>query len=308
VRPPGAEVQDLRDRFWQDVFVARGATNLAIARDAVAFTLLAVGVYAFDKLVIPEVPIGVDVAPYEVAGGVLALLLVLRTNAGYERWWEARKLWGGIVNATRNLVITAAAHGPDDPAWRGRVARWTAALAHVTRRSLRGERDLPEVAALLGPDDAARLAAARHMPTEAASQIDALLREGLDRPGAVGFAFQEALRRRAELIDHLGGCERILKSPLPPAYGINIRRFLFLFLVTLPWALLTRVEGLTPVVTLLVAFPLLSLDEIGTQLQNPFSRQNLGHLPLDEICAGIEADLLAFAAEPPSSGKEGAIS
>jgi putative membrane protein len=302
------QVEDLRDRFWHDVFAARGAINFAIARDATIFTLIALGVYWFDTFVIPEVPLGIDVAPYELAGGVLALVLVLRTNAGYERWWEGRKLWGGIVNATRNLLITAAEHGPDDPAWRGRLARWTAAFAHVSRRSLRGERDLPEVAALLGPGAAARLAAARHMPTEAARQIDALLREGLDRPGAVGFAFQEALRRRAELIDHYGGCERILKSPLPSSYGINIRRFLVLFLVTLPWVLLKRVEALTPVVTLLVAFPLLSLDEIGAQLQNPFWRQNLGHLPLDDICAGIEADLLAFDPDTPSSGKEGAIS
>src|SRR5262245_52778875 len=80
VPPTRVQVDDLRDRFWHDVFVARGATNLAIARDAALFTLLAFGIYGFDKLVIPEVPIGVDVAPYEVAGGVLALLLILRTN------------------------------------------------------------------------------------------------------------------------------------------------------------------------------------------------------------------------------------
>jgi putative membrane protein len=293
----GAE--DLRDRFWHDVLAARGAATWVVTRDAAIFTLLALGVCVLDKVVFPHASFSVDVAPYEVAGGVLALLLVLRTNAGYDRWWEARKLWGGITNSTRNLVLTAAVHGPDDPAWRDLLARWTAAFAHVTRRSLRGERELPEVARLLGPDPAARLASARHMPTEAARQIDRLLRDAFARPGADGFAFQEALRRRAELIDHIGGCERILKSPLPRPYAVYIRRFLVLFLVTLPEAMLSRVEWyLTPVVTLLVAYPLLALDEVGAQLQNPFWVDHLGHLPLDDICAAIEADLLALAAAP----------
>jgi putative membrane protein len=223
----------------------------------------------------------------------------LRTNAGYDRWWEARKLWGGMVNASRNLLITAVAHGPDDPAWRESLARRTAAFAHSCRRSLRFERDIPEVERLLGPEDAARLAAAWHMPTEAARQIDLLLREAFSRPGTDPFAFQEALRRRAELIDHYGGCERILKSPLPRVYSVNIRRFIVLFLVTLPWALLDRVVWLTPFITCLVAFPLLSLDEIGTQLQNPFWVNHLGHLPLDGFCATIERDLLALADTHP---------
>jgi putative membrane protein len=299
--PAKSIVDDLRDRFWHDVFSRRGASKFAAARDTAIFTLLSIGVVVFDRLVVPDVSFGIDVAPYEVAGAALGLLLVLRTNAGYDRWWEARKLWGGIVNSTRNLVITAATHGPDEQTWRHRVACWTAAFAHASRRSLRFERELPEIAALVGPHAANHLARARHLPGEAARQIDILLREGFTQPGADGFAFQEAIRRRAELIDHIGACERILKTPLPRAYGINIRRFLVLFLATLPWAMLNRVGPyMTPLVTFLVAYPLFSLDEIGAQLQNPFWTDHLGHLPLDDICAQLEIDLLALAAEPPS--------
>lgn len=295
--PPDVFDVELRDRFWHDVFAARGAAKWQVARDAAVFTALSVAVCLVHYVLPPN--LGVDVAPYEVAGAALGLLLVLRTNAGYDRWWEARKLWGGIVNASRNLVITALEHGPDDPAWRGLVARRTAAFAHSARRSLRRQRDVPEIAALLGPAEAARIAAARHMPAEVARRIDAALRDAFEPTGPAPFAFQEALRRRAELIDHVGACERILKSPLPRAYGINIRRFLVLFLATLPFALLDRVGWLTPLVTLTVAYPLLSLDEIGAQLQNPFWTDHLGHLPLDDICSAIEADLLALAADPP---------
>ncbi|HEV7223249.1 MAG TPA: bestrophin family ion channel, partial [Pirellulales bacterium] len=61
----------------------------------------------------------------------------------------------------------------------------------------------------------------------------------------------------------------------------------------LPFALITRVGWLTPLVTVLVAYPLLALDQIGAELQQPFSKASLNHLPLDEICATIEGNLLA---------------
>ena len=93
----------------------------------------------------------------------------------------------------------------------------------------------------------------------------------------------------------IGGCERIRKTPLPRAYAINIRRFIFLFLATLPFALLNRVGNwLTAPVTVLVAYPILALDQIGVELQNPFDTRNLGHLPLDAICETIERNLLAL--------------
>jgi putative membrane protein len=269
-----------------------------VTRDVLIFTLFAFGVYALDWWVIhPGVLVlGVDVTPFEVAGVALGLLLVLRTNAGYDRWWEGRKLWGGIVNQSRELAVTTLVNGPDDPRWRAQLVRWTAAFAHASRRSLRGERELPEVAALLGDEEAARLAAARHMPTAASVRLAALLREARERPGVDPVVLLPAEESRDKLLDHLGGCERILKSPLPSVYGIHIRRFILLFLLALPFGLLDRLHWLTPVVTFFVAYPLLVLDQVGVELQNPFDTSNLGHLPLDDICATIEGDLLALVA------------
>ena len=110
-----------------------------------------------------------------------------------------------------------------------------------------------------------------------------------------GFAFIQIDRERALLIDHIGACERIVKTPLPRAYSINIRRFIVFFLLTLPFSLLHLLDNdwLVPFITMLVAAPLLALDQIGVELQNPFSTSNLSHLPLDDISAGIERNLLA---------------
>jgi putative membrane protein len=279
--------------FWLDAVAIKGAVTLQITVRVLIFTLIALAVCVVNYLIPPN--LGVGVAPYEVAGAALAALLVLRTNAGYERWWEGRKLWGGMVNQSRILATAALTYGPDDPAWRKEIVRWTAAFAHASRLDVRGQRDTSGMVALLGPDSAAEIAAAHHLPTAVSLHIAALLRVAYEQHGMDRLAFAQAEAARCQLIDYLGGCERILKTPLPRAYGINIRRFILLFLATLPFSLLDVVGWLTPLVEFLVAYPILALDEIGVELQNPFSPRNLGHLPLDEICLTIERDVLAIA-------------
>ena len=104
--------------------------------------------------------IALAIAPFEFAGAALGLLLILRTNAGYDRWWEARIVWGGIVNQSRNLVIGAMAYGPNDLAWREKFVRW-AACSPIRRGSVYGANSLrPEITNLVGPDDARRIATA----------------------------------------------------------------------------------------------------------------------------------------------------
>jgi len=281
--------------FWSEAFAWKGAATRRVLPPVALFCVISTLVYAASRV---GADLGIRVGPHEIAGAVLGLILVLRTNAGYERWWEGRRLWGGIVNQARNLTTVALSYGPSDPRWREEVVRWTITFAHVARRSLRGERELPEVAALLGPGPAARVAAAVHMPTAVARRIGELLREAHSGCVLDGFAFQEAERQRATLIDHIGGCERILKTPLPRVYSIEMRRFIALFLVTLTFALISKDLGwVTVLLVALVAYAILTVDLIGSELQNPFAPRNLGALPLDDICRTIEGDLLGLLAE-----------
>ncbi len=285
-----------REGFWREALAVHGSITPHVMPIVLVFGLIAIGICGVAWLVdwLFQLPFGLEITPYEFAGAVLGLLLVLRTNAGYDRWWEARKLWGGIVNQSRNLVIGAMSYGPTNPEWREQVVRWAAAFPHVARHSLRGEQPSSEVANLVGPENAKQIASAEHMPSFVALKLSDLLREACERFAMDRFAFIQVDRERALLIDHIGACERILKTPLSRAYSIKIRRFILLFLLTLPLALLHRTDGdwLVPLITMLVAYPLLSLDQIGIELENPFSTSNLSHLPLDEISAAIEANVL----------------
>lgn len=287
-----------REDFWVEVFKVHGSVTPYVIVRVLIFTLFGVFVYFVDRAV--EFETSLAVAPYEIIGVVLALLLVIRTNAGYDRWYEARKLWGGIVNQSRNLATIGAVYGPQNPQWQDRFARWTAAFSHTCRHTLRGETDMCDMESLLGKPDASRLAAAPHAPMYVANRLACMLREAVASQEMDRFAFMQAEHERAALIDHVGACERIMKTPLAQVFSIKIRRFLFLYLIALPVAIVDKAGITTPFILMVVAYPLLSLDQIGIELQSPFSCSRLSHLPLDEISAKIERDVFdsqRFSAE-----------
>jgi putative membrane protein len=294
-----AEIQ-----FWHEALMISGSALPLVLPRALVIGLFALAVTAIDRN--DRLPnLRIEITPFEVAGGALGVLLVLRTNAGYERWWEGRKLWGGIVNQSRNLAIAALSYGPDELAWRGRVISTTAAFAYAAKTTLRGDRNPDDIVRLLGPRGAAEVFGADHMPSAVSRRLGDALRDARDRLGMDGFSLMRIDQERATLIDHVGACERILKTPLPLAYRIEIRRFLILFLAVTPLALVDRIEWLTPFVTVLIALPLLAIDKIGTELQNPFLSSGLSRLPLDDICATIERNLLALLKPPSVSDLDG---
>lgn len=294
-----------RKRFWRDALTWHGTVTPLVMPRVLLFGLLGLVVGLAHQVYNWE---GLGSGPVQFTAALLALLLVLRTNAGYERWWEARKLWGGIVNQSRNLAIGGLTYGPRDGEWRDRFVRYTAAFSHVSRRSLREEREVPELVSLLrDAGEAERVARAQHMPSYVARVLSALLREAVESGSMDRFALIAVDRERTQLIDHLGGCERILRTPLPHIHTIKLRRFIVLYLFALPIAVVGAQWWLPGLVTALVAYPLLAIDQIAAELENPFSRKNLNHLPLDTLCETIQGNLLALleADEPLAMTRPG---
>jgi putative membrane protein len=292
-----------RRDFWREVLAIHGSVTPYIRQRVFVFGLWAALVWIVAAWTGIEATLGV--AHYEIVGVVLALLLVLRTNSGYDRWWEGRKLWGGIVNQSRNLAMIGVAYGPRDPEWRDALLRWTAAFPHLARHSLRGERDLSDMAGLLNSEELRQVQTADHIALDGSMQVARLLETALANGEINEFAFMQAEQQRSELIDHLGACERILNTPLAKVVSIKIRRFLFLFLIVLPMAIAERCGALTPFLQVLVAYPLLSLDQIGIELENPFSVRRLSHLPLQDIGDTIQRNILALGEKPELARQNG---
>ena len=241
---------------------------------------------------------------FEYFSAVLGLLLIIRVNAGIDRWWEARKIWGSIVNQSRNLAIIAYTYSTDKRELGPQFLHWVAAWPHIMRESLRREEKLGEVTELLGAEEAQRIRKSGHMPTYVGARIAQLLVK-LREHGLDDFAFQRAERERALLIDAIGACERIRNTPIPLALAIKTRRFILLFVALLPFALIDRMGYLyIPFVVGIVSYPLFALDEIGAELQNPFSPRNVSHLPLNGICDTIEENVLSLRSSETESIKQ----
>lgn len=287
--------------FWNEVFTLHNSVTPCIKWRMIAFGSLATLIWAVGTYThfIPKT----DIAPYELVGAALAVLLMLRTNTGYDRWYEGRKLWGGIVNQSRNLAQIGLVYGPRDRGWREEFISWVAAFPHACRHSLRGETAIDDMNGLLGREDCAKLGEAQHLPLYVSNRIARLLQEALDAGQMDRFAFMQAEQQRNQLIDHIGACERILKTPLAAALSVKIRRFLFLYLVALPFGIFDRAGMATPLIVMLVAYPLLSLDQISIELQNPFSKLRLSHLPLDDICMTIQKNLQALLDADPTEAE-----
>ena len=234
-----------------------------------------------------------DVTPFEYTGVVLGLVLVFRTNAGHERWWEARKLWGGIVNQSRNIVIEALNYGEhnsndNDSSWRKELVKWTIAFPYAARELLRNGKNFDNLSDVLTEQELEELKSAVHMPLFVANKIASLIQQAKINHYIDGFAFIKLEDQRSFLIDYIGACERILKTPMPLVYAIKARRVILIFLLILPFSLLEKLGFDAVFIFFMVAYPLLSLDRIGIELQNPFDTRNLSHLPLNTICDTIK--------------------
>ncbi len=275
------------DNFLRVALMWRGSVT-----PRVLVSVLITAIYTYSLIIIDEryykLP-HFEITPFEYTGAILGLVLVFRTNAGHERWWEARKLWGGIVNQSRNLLIMVWQYSADNPQWRKEISKWIITFPFAIKESLRQQKKFDDLKDILSEQEITELKNAQHSPVYVSSKIAELLNDARNKQTIDLFTFQEMEKQRSLLIDYLGGCERILKTPMPLVYVIKTRRLILLYLLLLPFSLIAPVGLMAIFITVLVAYPLFSLDRIGYELQNPFLIKSLSHLPLETICLGIKS-------------------
>lgn len=240
-------------------------------------------------------PLGSSVVLHSLVGVALGLLLVFRTNASYDRYWEGRRLWGGIVNETRNLVRGATVHLADDRSLLRALTRWTVVFPWAVMSTLRGETNFGPALEDLGPRDAAAMGAAHHPALFAAQRMTAILHDARRR-GLISDIVMTSLDANIQqLVDFLGGCERIRKTPLPFAYVVHLRRALIIYCFSLPFALVESFGWFTILDVLFVAYTFFGIEEIGVEIEGPFG-DDANDLPLLDICETIHRNLYSLAA------------
>ena len=228
--------------------------------------------------------------PLSLTSSALSLLLVFRTNSSYQRFVDARALWGSVVNRCRHLVRSSLAYIPGQGQRKAAIQRWVCAFAHCVRLHQRAPlQAVPEaVAHLLRPAEAAMLAASAHRPNFCLHMLSALVAASVPDTGDA-LRVDEDLR---SLGDTLGGTERIYRTPIPPSYTRLTSRLLLVWLLFMPIALYTEIRLHALLVSPLLVLVLFGIDAIGVELEEPFAL-----LPLATLCDCIEvqtAELMAL--------------
>ncbi len=244
-------------------------------------------------------PPSIPVTGHTLIGAVLGLLLVFRTNSSYDRFWEGRKLWGAIVNDSRNLGRLATTLLMNDPELLRRLLRWSMVFPWSVCSRLQGSKEIGCDTDDLPKADVELTERAEHIPLAVArrmtEQVEIARQRGLISDIQQSL-FDDIFSR---LIDSLGACERIHNTPLPFAYMVHLRRALIIFLSTLPLAIVREFGWVTIPATLLISYVMLGIEEIGVEIEDPFGSDE-NDLPLRSICENIESnlrDLLPASAE-----------
>jgi|UPI0005851B98 ion channel-forming bestrophin family protein len=221
---------------------------------------------------------------------ILSLLLIFRTNTAHERFWEGRKLWGSLVNTVRNLArgicVVVEERGMSDRVEKEAALRLAIAFAVAMKLHLRHNSVNKELKALMSPSQYLKLKEINHPPLEIALWLGEYLQSRY-RYSLLNVYQLTALQKLVdELVDILGGCERIIKTPMPLLYAIFLKQLLILYCLILPVELVENLHWWTIPVMALMSFTLFGIEELGSELENPFGRDP-NDLPLDEICRTI---------------------
>lgn len=227
---------------------------------------------------------------HSILGVILGLFLVLRTNTAYDRWWEGRKLWGQLVNDTRQLAVKISTYLPleleeDRAFFKRMIPNITFAMKHHLRDSrMVGEMDITD------DEHKRRIISSKHRP----NIINKLMMERVNKLRKNDLLSAEQLfiidKEIKGFTDIIGACERIKSTPIPYSYSMFIKKFLFIYSITLPMTFIGEFGYWSIILVVLAFYFLMSVELISEEIEDPFGK-DVNDLPLDDLCVKIKRNV-----------------
>ena len=242
-----------------------------------------VGITYFPKALFLEKLINV----YSLVGFVISLLLVFRTNTAYDRWWEGRRKWGELVNDSRNLAIklSAVLSDEEDRAYFKRMIPnfVFAAKEHLRKGVLFEQLEL-------STEEIEVLSKKNHVPLAISELMYKKLIE-LKKAGKISEEeFLSFDKNVNAFMDSVGACERIKNTPIPFSYSLFIKKFIFIYVTTLPLAFVIQFGYFSALIATFVFYVLVSMEVLAEEIEDPFGSDD-NDLPTDTICERIRANV-----------------
>lgn len=227
------------------------------------------------------------ISVYSLVGFVISLLLVFRTNTAYDRWWEGRKKWGGLVNDTRTLAIKLESLVEDEET-RNFFKRMIPNFAFAMKEHLRGGVVFEELE--LTAEERAILERKDHVPSAIVQMLYGRV-EKLIRDGKITRESSLVIDTNLNaLLDHLGACERIKNTPIPYSYMIFLKKFIVIYVGTLPLAFVSVFGYYSALISTFVFYVLVSMEVLAEEIEDPFGTDD-NDLPTDGLSEKIRLNV-----------------
>lgn len=266
----------------------RSDTFLIIWKELIYIFLFTLALTFFEiKMEMNVTRWGKLLAVYSLLGFVLSLLLVFRTNTAYDRWWEGRKKWGELVNNSRNLATKISVMIADQDA-RQYFSRMIGNYAFAVKEHLREGVKFEELD--LTEEELKQLENASHVPNIIDKWIYKRLYE-LKKEGKITeeefIVIDINLKTFADIT---GACERIRNTPIPYSYSIFLKKFIFIYVTTIPLALVGDFGYYSSIIAVFIFYVLVSMEILAEEIEDPFGLDD-NDLPTDDLSIKIKANV-----------------
>jgi putative membrane protein len=247
-----------------------------------------------------------------ILGSALAIFIAFRNNSSYSRWWEARTLWGGIINSSRvlaRLIITftdSHSHQPNfnkerSEQFKKEMIYKLIAWVHALRLHLRKQDNWQDLKPFLNEREFEDLTKSQNKPNYIHLISGKKVYEAMANGTLGGFDSFQMEGQLLALANHQGGCERIKNTPLLRQYDYFTRVFLFTFILLLPFSLIgdftkMNIDYLMIPVSIIISFVFAIIGKVGEVNEAPFENR-ITDVPLTAMCNTIERDLKEMLGE-----------
>lgn len=281
-------------KSWTMVKITRSVLGIGLYTTAVCLAVDAFDWFKFIKM---------NTSVFSLLGVILSIFLVFRTNSAYDRWWEARKQWGALVNNTRNLAIYVETMFPKlNKEIRKTMAKHISNFCFALVEHLRDGVKLDKLI-LLKEEDLVEYQTKGHIPNHIALQIFDIIAQA-HRQGEINEGdYINIKAQHQSLLDILGACERIKKTPIPFSYAVYLKVFITAYGVLLPFALINTFAFSTIPLVMFIFFALMGVELMGEEIEDPFGL-DCNDLPTGDIAHTIKTNVFEILDDRSGVGKK----
>lgn len=284
-----------KENWFKMLFIWHGSVLPRLLPRLILLFILSLVIVYFHGIIF-SFKIPLNPAPLSLFGFVLALFLGFRNNVSYDRFWEGRKLWGALLNHSRSLTRQALTltDGKADDVFKMEFISLIRSFAYALKHQLRNTDPENDLKTRLTEKQFKIVAQAQYKPIVLTKLMGEWIQKAR-QDNRIDSIQQARLDENLDaLTDIVGGCERIVSTPIPYTYRVLLHRTVYIYCFLLPFGLVDSLQWLTPFIVAFIAYTFVTFEAIADEIEEPFGTEP-NDLALNSMSQMIESTIAELA-------------